>query len=116
MTSKKFILLALFITCTPKVAPFYNHANPGEQSSEQVLGQTDINIPSWEDLGMEDLLANTSESSAETESPVSFNHSPHSWGTTPTKGPAHSAPAQRGNPLPHRASDYYVYYLYRLRL
>lgn len=84
------------------------------------LDATRDDSPTWETLGLEDLLAPASECS--TAAPQSV---PAHYGGTTAHCCAHYAAHQ---PLPatrklhsrarrpHRANDYYLYFLYRLRL
>lgn len=77
------------------------------------VGQTHEETPAWQDLGLEDLLACTGQSV------LPAAQTPHSGGSVS----AHQEPSaprlriqNRRLPLLPRANDYYLFFLYRLRL
>lgn len=91
-------------------------AKPVQAASELVthtLGQTQDDMPTWEDLGLEDLIVNANECPVPVSQSLSGHHA-ESHGSRP--GATVARPQARPIFLPSRANDYYLYFLYRLRL
>lgn len=77
------------------------------------LGQTHDDTPTWQDLGLEDLLVSANGSSAEVSQSSTGSHTGQEWHAVCNTLPHRHSFCKA---LPTRANDYYVYFLYRLRL
>lgn len=116
---RKLLMLTLLLTMPGYLVPLRAcTAQPACSQNDYTLGQTREDIPTWQDLGLKDLLASASESTV--EAPQSTAHH-----TVPTAHRSHDGQsvlivehrlAHAVHALPTRAIDYYIYFLYRLRL
>mgnify|MGYP003294083004 CR=1 FL=1 len=87
---------------------------PFEGPTTYALGRTADDTPSWQDLGLEDLLVNANESTVVVvPQTLSSHQTNNAWHAASA-----SSPTQRRQPvtIPERSNDYYLYFLYRLRL
>lgn len=91
-----------------------------ESAQAHSLDATRDDVPTWESLGLEYLLTPPSQSSvtAPQSAPAHSGGSAHRGAESPAA--AQPLPATRQlhpqPPRPSRANDYYLYFLYRLRL
>lgn len=110
---KALLLVLLMISGGLHLSLSASPLQPITADNAYTLGQTQENIPSWQDLGLEDLIVNASEGSV--EAPQSFQNlnDEHLLHESSVAIPTHNA---RPQALHSRASDYYVYFIYRLRL
>lgn len=91
-------------------------AMPRQAMSDTItytLGQTQDDMPTWQDLGLEDLIVNANECPAPVSQSLSGHHT-ETFGSRPWF--LASRPQPHPVVLPSRANDYYLYFLYRLRL
>ena len=130
-TYSKILVLTLLTFLSVAVGNAHTHysAYPGatQQGSSHTLGQTRDDRPSWQDVGLQDLLVPGSQNVVEAPHTVASAGSNHgsghggglgAYGTEARSQSAMVAQrvAQHTIVLPARASDYYLFYLSRLRL
>lgn len=109
---KCLTLMMLLLLCS---LPRTLSAMPAQAESAvtHTLGQTQDDMPTWQDLGLEDLIVNANECPA----PVSQSLSGHHAESNESRpGTLLARPRPHPVVLPARANDYYLYFLYRLRL
>lgn len=112
ISRKCLTLMMLLLLCS---LPRILSAMPAQAESAvtHTLGQTQDDMPTWQDLGLEDLIVNANECPA----PVSQSLSGHHAESNESRpGTLLARPRPHPVVLPARANDYYVYFLYRLRL
>lgn len=91
-----------------------------DYAAVHTLGQTSDDTPTWQDLGLKDLLAAPGTSSVEAPQSASHHITTHpgrSCATHTSACPVHTHYTLIHQPLlASRPCDYYIYFLYRLRL
>lgn len=116
---RKLLMLTLLLTMSGCMMPLRAcEAQPVGGQNDYILGQTREDVPTWQDLGLRDLLANASENTVEVPQSAAHHTAPIAHRSHDGQNillAAHRL-ARTVCALPTRAVDYYIYFLYRLRL